>query len=162
MVVVALCACGKGKSGGTDKAPADECKQVTDHLTALQLENTKNVPEAQREKFVSMMKKVGDAVTVNCREMKWSAEVTSCLKNMKSLAEGDACQAKLTPEQKASVDKTVEDAQVQAVKEMQGSAGPGPMKHVEVDTSPSGSAAPAGSAAVAPAGSAAPSGSAAK
>lgn len=148
LVVVALCACGKSKSGGADKA--DECKQVTDHLTALQLENTKNVPEAQRDKFVSMMKRVGDVVTVNCREMKWSPEVMSCLKAMKSLADGDACQAKLTPEQKASVDKAVEDAQVQAVKEMHGS-GAAPIKHVEVDTSGSAITPPAGSA-----GSAAP------
>ena len=112
LMVVTVCACGKGKGA------SDDCAAAASHLTQSTTDSVKDMPESVRSKVAAAIPKITNAIAKSCRDDRWSADVLTCIKDMKSTADGKACESKLTPEQGAHVRKAVDEAQASVVAEV--------------------------------------------
>ena len=91
LVVVALVACSKPKPQAAPVAQVSPCARVADHLVSLMSGATKHPPEA-----TDPLRRV---INERCDTDRWSAQATSCLLELASLADGERCQAMMTPAQ---------------------------------------------------------------
>ena len=91
LVAVALLACHKPKTQPTPPPQVGVCPRVADHLVSLMSGAAKHPPEA-----TDPLRKV---VTERCERDGWTADANQCLLRLTSLADGQRCQALMTPAQ---------------------------------------------------------------
>ena len=108
LVFVALVACSKPKQETAPQVEVTACAKVADHLVSLMSGAQKHPPEATDP--------LRRAVDKRCSEDKWSSDTTQCLLALTSLADGQRCQAMMTP---AQVDAFQRDSEAATV-EMRG------------------------------------------
>ena len=108
LAFVALVACSKPKQETAPQVEVTACAKVADHLVSLMSGAQKHPPEATDP--------LRRAVDKRCTEDKWSADTTQCLLALTSLADGEKCQAMMTP---AQVDAFQRDTEA-ATTEMRG------------------------------------------
>ncbi|HEY5946799.1 MAG TPA: hypothetical protein VIV40_14950 [Kofleriaceae bacterium] len=108
-VVVALVAlavaCSQPKPQPAAQPHVSVCAKVADHLVGLMSGATKHPPEA-----TDPLRRV---VEQRCDKDAWSADTNQCLLELASLADGDRCQAKMTPAQIEAFQRDTEAAMVE-------------------------------------------------
>lgn len=105
LIVFALVACSKPKADTpAPVAPASPCPRVADHLVSLMSGAAKHPPEATDP--------LRRAIDKRCTDDRWSADATRCLLELTSLADGERCQAMMTP---AQVDAFQRDSEAATV-----------------------------------------------
>jgi len=110
-----VAACSKGSGGGAKSG--DDCGVAVAHMAELQKTGLpKGMPEAQLKKLEAVVAKTGEAIAASCREMKWSKEAVTCIKDLKSVDEAKQCDDKFTPEQRKAAEKAAETAMEEAQK----------------------------------------------
>jgi hypothetical protein len=104
-VALALAACSKPKVEPPPQAPVSVCPKVADHLVSLMSGAAKHPPEATDP----LRRVIGE----RCDKDQWSVEAKQCLLQLASLAEGERCQAMMTPAQIDAFQRGSEGAAVE-------------------------------------------------
>lgn len=116
LVVLALLACSRPKPEGPPApAAATPCPRVADHLVGLMSGATKYPPEATDP--------LRQVIEKRCSADRWSDGATQCLLGLTNLADGDRCQAQMTPAQVDAFQHDMQAAVVQLSGDL-GAAGP--------------------------------------
>jgi hypothetical protein len=127
LVVALLCACGK-TAAKREEAAAD-CAGAMARMTELGKQamagRPAEAPDVQ-QRFEAMLKSIEVSMTELCTRDKWPSSVTTCIKTMKTLAEGKACEDALTPAQKEAGAKAMAEAKKQALAAQQASGSNAP------------------------------------
>ncbi|HPH67425.1 MAG TPA: hypothetical protein PLF40_16830 [Kofleriaceae bacterium] len=154
LAVPAFVGCKKG-------AGAADCAGATASAMKMAEGSISKLPPQAQEMAKKAMGSMSGIMTKACTDGKWSSAVTDCMKAAKDEASGEACKAKLTPEQLKSMTETMAAASKQMQEDMMKAMTP-PAADGSAAPAADGSAAPAadgsaaGSAAPAADGSAAP------
>jgi hypothetical protein len=120
--LAAFAGCKKGGAGGSDCAGT--IGGLVDRMMAEQANDPKmkDMPAEAKKQMEDMVKKMApkmkEVMIGVCNTDKWSAEALTCYGAAKNEGDAKACDAKLTPEQKKSMDK----AEEAAMKDMMGGA----------------------------------------
>lgn len=91
LVVAVLLACSQPKPPPTAPPKVSQCARVSDHLVSLMSGATKHPPEA-----TDPLRRI---IEQRCDQDRWTADANTCLLELASLAEGERCQALMTPAQ---------------------------------------------------------------
>jgi hypothetical protein len=110
VIVVALAAgvvaCSKPKPEPAPAKPqVTQCARIADHLVSLMSGATKHPPEA-----TDPLRRV---VEQRCTDDRWSDTTTKCLLELATLADGEKCQATMTPAQIEAFQRATESATVE-------------------------------------------------
>ncbi len=151
LAVPAFVGCKKGAGGGSA-----DCAGATATAMKMAEGELSKAPPQMQEMAKKAMGTMGGLMTKMCTDGKWPAAYTDCVKAAKDMVSGEACKAKLSPEQIKSMTDGMQAAQKAMQEEMMKGMTPPPA--VDGSAAPAaGSAAPAADGSAAPAaGSAAP------
>jgi hypothetical protein len=125
VLVVCVVACNKDKPAGAHDC-ADVLDKTVDHLIKQGMTEGatetagKMTPEVKAEvdRMAKEMNRMGGpikaALVKACTDDKWPADVLDCYAKADTSAAGDACEAKLSPEQRRHADTAVTEAMEKA------------------------------------------------
>lgn len=102
---VVLVACSTPKPQPAPVMQVSPCARVADHLVSLMSGAAKHSPEA-----TDPLRRV---IERRCDDDRWSADTTSCLLELSSLADGARCQQGMTPAQIEAFQRDSEAAMVE-------------------------------------------------
>jgi hypothetical protein len=143
VLVVLVVACNKDKD--KPAAGAGDCAsvldKVVDHLIKAGMTEgasesgpmsaeVKSEVDRMAKEMERMGKPIKAALTKACTDDKWPADVLACYKAATAAADFDACEAKLSPDQRAHSDKAVDEAMKNAAPK----ASPACAKYADMET----------------------------
>ena len=111
LAVPAFVGCKKG-------AGAADCAGATASAMKMAEGSISKLPPQAQEMAKKAMGSMSGIMTKACTDGKWSSAVTDCMKAAKDEASGEACKAKLTPEQLKSMTETMAAASKQMQEDM--------------------------------------------
>lgn len=97
VLLAVLVACGAAAKSAESPAGASllDCEQVADHVV--------ETVTAEKPRMRMTPADVKDLVSTRCRVDDWSDDAKQCLYSIATIAEGRACTAKLTDEQREAI-----------------------------------------------------------